>query len=62
MIVIVGAGLAGLVCAKCLAERGVQDFVVLEAQSAPGGRVRSCRTPEGFVLDRGFQVLLDFYY
>ena len=61
MIVIVGAGLAGLVCAKCLAEAGVRDFVVLEAEAAPGGRVRSQRTPDGFILDRGFQVLLDSY-
>ncbi len=61
MIVIVGAGLAGLVCAKCLAERRVRDFVVLEAEAEPGGRVRSRVTPDGFVLDRGFQVLLDSY-
>ena len=61
MIVIIGAGLAGLVCAKCLAEGGRRDFLVLEAEAEPGGRVRSRRTPEGFVLDRGFQVLLDSY-
>ena len=61
MIVIIGAGLAGLVCAKCLAARGGHDFLLLEAEAEPGGRVRSERTPEGFVLDRGFQVLLDSY-
>ncbi len=61
MIVIVGAGLAGLVCAKELARRGVRDFLVLEAEDEPGGRVRSRRTADGFVLDRGFQVLLDSY-
>ena len=61
MIVIIGAGLAGLVCAKCLAESGARGFLVLEAETEPGGRVRSERTPEGFVLDRGFQVLLDSY-
>ena len=61
MIVIVGAGLAGLVCAKELARRGGRDFLVLEAEDAPGGRVRSRRTSDGFVLDRGFQVLLDSY-
>ena len=61
MIVIVGAGLAGLVCGKELARRGRSDFVLLEAEDEPGGRVRSRRTPEGFVLDRGFQVLLDSY-
>lgn len=61
MIVIVGAGLAGLVCAKELERSGVRDFVVLEAENEPGGRVRSLRTADGFVLDRGFQVLLDSY-
>ena len=61
MIVIVGAGLTGLVCARELARRGVRDFVLLEGEDEPGGRVRSRRTAEGFVLDRGFQVLLDSY-
>lgn len=58
--VIVGAGLAGLTCAKVLAESGC-DFLLLEAADEPGGRVVSRRTPEGYVLDRGFQVLLDSY-
>lgn len=61
MIVIVGAGLAGLVCAKELERLGVTDYLLLEAEAEPGGRVRSHVTPEGFVLDRGFQVLLDSY-
>lgn len=60
-IVIVGAGLAGLVCARELARLGVTDFLLLEAETEPGGRVRSQVSPEGFVLDRGFQVLLDSY-
>ena len=60
MIVIVGAGLAGLTCAKVLAEAG-QPFLLCEATDEPGGRVRSRVTREGFVLDEGFQVLLDSY-
>lgn len=60
MIVIVGAGLAGLSCALRLSEAGA-DFLLLEASSVPGGRVATEVTPEGFVLDRGFQVLLDSY-
>ncbi len=60
MTVIVGAGLAGLTCAKVLAEHGV-PFILCEAGSAPGGRVVSRRTKDGYVLDRGFQVLLDSY-
>ena len=61
MILIVGAGLAGLVCAKELERLGVTDYLLVEAEAEPGGRVRSRVTPEGFVLDRGFQVLLDSY-
>ena len=61
MIVIVGAGLAGLVCARELARLGVGDYLLLEAESEPGGRVRTAVSPGGFVLDRGFQVLLDSY-
>jgi phytoene dehydrogenase-like protein len=60
MTIVVGAGLAGLTCAKLLAEAG-RPFLLLEASGRPGGRVVSDRTPEGFVLDRGFQVLLDSY-
>lgn len=60
MTVIVGAGLAGLTCAKVLAAAG-RTCVVCEAAEQPGGRVMSDITPEGFVLDRGFQVLLDSY-
>ena len=60
MTIIVGAGLAGLTCAKVLAEAG-HPFVLVEAGREPGGRVVSERTADGFVLDRGFQVLLDSY-
>lgn len=59
-VIIVGAGLAGLTCAKVLAAAGV-DFLLLEAESEPGGRAVSRRIDEGFILDRGFQVLLDSY-
>lgn len=60
-IVVVGAGLAGLVCAKELERLGITDYLLLEAEGEPGGRVRSGRSADGFVLDRGFQVLLDSY-
>ena len=60
MTIVVGAGLAGLTCAKVLAGAG-RPFLLLEAASRPGGRVVSDRTAEGFILDRGFQVLLDSY-
>lgn len=58
-VVIVGAGLAGLTCALCLQSNGV-PVRVLEASDAVGGRVRTDRV-DGFVLDRGFQVLNTAY-
>jgi phytoene dehydrogenase-like protein len=57
--VVVGAGLAGLACARRLAEAGT-DCEVLEASDAVGGRVRTDEV-DGFLLDRGFQVLLTAY-
>jgi protoporphyrinogen oxidase len=57
--VVVGAGLAGLAAARRLALAG-RSVVVLEASDGVGGRVRSDRV-DGFVLDRGFQVLLAAY-
>ena len=60
MTIVVGAGLAGLTCAKVLAGEG-RRFLMIEEAAQPGGRVVSARTPAGFVLDRGFQVLLDSY-
>jgi phytoene dehydrogenase-like protein len=58
-VVIVGAGLAGLACAKTLAEAGI-EAVVVEASDGVGGRVRT-DVVDGFLLDRGFQVLLRAY-
>lgn len=55
-IVIVGAGLAGLACARVLAAAG-RSFTLLEASDAVGGRVRTDAV-EGFQLDRGFQFFL----
>ena len=58
-VAIVGAGLAGLSCARLLHERGV-PVRVLEAGDGPGGRVRTDHV-DGFTLDRGFQVALTAY-
>lgn len=58
-VVIVGAGLAGLTCARRLRESGV-DCTVFEAAAEVGGRVRT-DVVEGFRLDHGFQVLLTAY-
>jgi phytoene dehydrogenase-like protein len=58
-VVVVGAGLAGLACARALHRAG-RDVVVLEASDAVGGRVRTDEV-DGFRLDRGFQVMLTGY-
>ena len=57
--VVIGAGVAGLACARRLCEEGLA-VVVLEASDGVGGRVRTDRV-DGFLLDRGFQVLLTAY-
>lgn len=58
-VVIVGAGLAGLCCARELHRAGV-PVQILEASDGVGGRVRT-DVVDGFRLDRGFQVLLTAY-
>ena len=58
-VVVVGAGLSGLSCALLLERAGVNVHVV-EAADAVGGRVRTDEV-DGFLLDRGFQVLLTAY-
>jgi phytoene dehydrogenase-like protein len=58
-VAIVGAGLAGLCCAVCL-ERAGLSVKLLEAEDAPGGRIRTDQV-DGFRLDRGFQILLTGY-
>jgi phytoene dehydrogenase-like protein len=58
-VIIVGGGIAGLACARSLNARGI--FVqVLEASSRIGGRIKTDQA-DGFLLDRGFQVLQTAY-
>ncbi|MFE9133045.1 NAD(P)/FAD-dependent oxidoreductase [Streptomyces sp. NPDC007355] len=58
-VLVVGAGVAGLACARDLLAAGVGVRVV-EAGDEVGGRMRSDRV-EGFVVDRGFQVFNTSY-
>ena len=58
-VVVVGAGLAGLCCARRLTEAGV-DCLIVEASDGVGGRMRT-DVVDGFLLDRGFQVLSTAY-
>ncbi len=58
-VIVIGAGLAGLQSARRL-ERGGLSVLVLESADAVGGRVRTDRV-DGFLVDRGFQVLNPAY-
>lgn len=58
-VAVVGAGLAGLCCAVRLEQAGL-SVKLLEADDAPGGRIRTDLV-DGFRLDRGFQLLLTGY-
>jgi phytoene dehydrogenase-like protein len=58
-VVVVGGGLAGLSAAVILHWAGL-TVIVCEAGDQVGGRVRTDRR-DGFLLDRGFQVVLPGY-
>ncbi len=58
-VVVIGAGMAGLACARRLHELG-RSCVVCEASGRVGGRVATDMI-DGYRLDRGFQVLLTSY-
>lgn len=58
-VIIVGAGLAGLSCARRLTEAGI-PFIILEGDRRIGGRIKTDQV-DGFLLDHGFQVLQTAY-
>jgi len=58
-VLIIGAGLAGLSCARTLESMGI-SYLLLEASDTVGGRVRTDHM-NGFLLDRGFQVFSTAY-
>jgi phytoene dehydrogenase-like protein len=58
-VLVVGAGVAGLVCAQDLVAAGLR-VRVLEASDGVGGRMRT-DVRDGFRFDRGFQVVNTSY-
>ena len=58
-VIIVGAGLAGLSCARELHNANT-SFLLVEKSDSLGGRLRTDYV-NGYLLDRGFQVLFTAY-
>lgn len=58
-VIIVGAGLAGLTAARYLQSAGI-EILLLEGSDRVGGRVTSDLV-DGYILDRGFQVINPAY-
>lgn len=63
-VCIIGGGVSGMAAAIEIASNSKEEdtrVVLLEADSAVGGRVRSDFTEDGFILDRGFAVFIERY-
>ncbi|WP_167342089.1 FAD-dependent oxidoreductase [Nonlabens sp. SY33080] len=58
-IVIIGAGVSGLVAAQTLKNQGYEP-IIFEKNTHPGGRVHTI-VENNVILDLGFQVMLDEY-
>ncbi len=58
-VIIIGAGIFGLSCARTLMKAGLR-FLILEAGQTVGGRIKSDHV-DGFILDHGFEVLQTAY-
>ena len=59
-VIVLGAGLAGLSCARDLA-RGGADVLVVEARGRVGGRVEQTALPDGRLVQLGGEVVGPFH-
>lgn len=57
--IIIGAGVAGLACAKVLEEKQL-SYTILESGPRAGGRIQTDAV-DGYLLDHGFQVIQTGY-
>ncbi len=57
---IIGAGLSGLTCSWYLKKNNIHDITIFESSEKAGGKLKTDHV-DGFLLDRGFQVLLPAY-
>jgi polyamine oxidase len=51
-VLIVGAGIAGVTCGRYLADHGMNDFIIVEADDRVGGRMRPFEF-QGYTLELG---------
>lgn len=58
-VAIIGAGVAGLTAALVLKQKGIK-FHIYESKKHVGGRIATDRE-NGYIFDRGFQILLNSY-
>ncbi len=58
-VIVIGAGVAGLAAARAVQDSG-HSVIVLEASDRLGGRITT-EEVDGFLVDRGFQILNPAY-
>lgn len=62
-VVIIGAGIAGLSCAKYLMDNNIKDFIMIEAHNEIGGRcqtIQLCKTFTSMkILTESSSILVD---
>jgi uncharacterized protein with NAD-binding domain and iron-sulfur cluster len=50
-VVIVGAGIAGLSCAKYLVENDINDFIIIESHDQIGGRCQTIQVCKYIIIE-----------